>query len=244
MTISMNDSDENIDSPEAAGGAFADALTWLRMLLMPVVVFLIWKGWQPVEAGGIDLGLTILASVLFAIAAITDIFDDFMGGNERSIHRRFGYLDDVADTVLVVGTLAALLFVVARANFLSWTFMIPAVILIGREVVVGLLKGFELSRYILPDTRLSNWKSGLSMLATCLLLASPWLQTWFDKIRAGEAHVAEVFATTSPWVWIAGEVCLWIAALLSVVTAIAIFRMDFSESAIEPEVVKNTGDAA
>jgi len=53
------------------------------------------------------LSLTLLASTLFAIAAFTDIFDDFLGGNERSIHRRFGYLDDIADTVLVVGTLAA-----------------------------------------------------------------------------------------------------------------------------------------
>ena len=127
----MNNSDENIDTPEAAGGAFADSLTWLRMLIMPVIAFLIWKGWQPVESGGIDLGLTLLASALFAIAAITDIFDDFLGGNKRSVHRRFGYLDDVADTVLIVGTLAALLFVVARAEFLHWPFLIPAVILIG-----------------------------------------------------------------------------------------------------------------
>jgi phosphatidylglycerophosphate synthase len=243
MTISMNDSDENLETPEAAGGAFADALTWLRMLIMPVVAFLIWKGWQPVDAGGIDLGLTLLASVLFAIAAITDVFDDFLGGNERSIHRRFGYLDDVADTVLVVGTLAALLFVVARAEFLHWTFMIPAVILIGREVVVGLFKGFELSRYILPNTLLSNLKSGLSMLATCLLLASPWLQTWFDKFRAGENQVAEVFAATSPGVWIAGEITLWVAAVLSIATAVAIFRLDFSDIDIETDDSSNTGDA-
>ena len=94
MTTSMN-SDDNIDNPKAAGGAFADALTWLRMLLMPIVAFLVWKGWQPVDAGGIDLSLTLLASALFAIAAFTDIFDDFLGGNERSVHRRFGYLDDI-----------------------------------------------------------------------------------------------------------------------------------------------------
>ena len=72
--------DDNINSPEAAGGAFADALTWLRMLLMPLVVFLIWKGWQPVAQGGIDLSLTLLASALFIVAALTDVFDDFFGG--------------------------------------------------------------------------------------------------------------------------------------------------------------------
>lgn len=221
-------SDDNIDNPKAAGGAFADALTWLRMLLMPLVAFLIWKGWQPVEQGGIDMSLTLLASALFVVAALTDVFDDFLGGGERSVHRRFGYLDDVADTVLVVGTLVALLFVVHRAGYMSWTFLVPAVILIGRELIVGLFKGFELARFIVPDTLLSNLKSGLSMLGTCLLLASPWLQVWVDRARAGTDKVEETFATASPAVWVTGEICIWVAAALSIVTAIALFRTDFS----------------
>ncbi|MEP3653604.1 MAG: CDP-alcohol phosphatidyltransferase family protein [Litorimonas sp.] len=220
--------DDAIESPKAAGGAFADALTWLRILIMPLVAFLIWKGWQPVDMGGIDLGLTLLASALFAIGALTDIFDDFLGGNERSVHRRYGYLDDVADTVLVVGTLLALLFVVHRAGLMSWLFLVPAVVLIGREIFVGLFKGFELSRYYLPDTLLSNLKSGLSMLATCLLLASPWLQSWIDRMMAGEDKVAEIFATSSPAIWIAGMLILWVAAILSVVTAVGLFRTDFT----------------
>ena len=227
MTTSMK-TDDTVDSPKAVGGAFADALTWLRILIMPLVAFLIWKGWQPVDAGGIDLGLTLLASVLFAIGALTDIFDDFLGGNERSIYRRFGYLDDIADTVLVVGTLSALIFVVNRAGIMSWVFLVPAAVLIGREILVGLFKGFELSRYYFPDTLLSNLKSGLSMLATCLLLASPWLQLWIDRMMAGEDKIAEVFATSSPGVWIAGQVILWIAAVLSVITGIGLFRTDVS----------------
>ncbi len=227
MTISKK-TDDTIDNPKAAGGAFADALTLLRILITPLVVFLVWKGWQPVDAGGIDLGLTLLASAVFAIAALTDIFDDFLGGNERSAHRRFGYLDDIADTVLVVGTLSALLFVLHRANLMTWVFFIPAAIIIGREILVGLFKGFELSRYYVPDTLLSNLKSGTSMLGSCLLLASPWLQAWIDRMKAGEDKVAEVFATSSPGVWIAGMAILWIAAILSIITAIGLFRSDFS----------------
>jgi len=233
MTTSTND--DIIDSPEEAGGAFADALTFLRIMLMPLIAFLIWKGWQPVEAGGIDIGLTLLASELFCIAALTDIFDDFLGGNERSIYRRFGFLDDVADTVLVVGTLVALLVVLNRADMLAWTFVIPAVILIGREICVGLFKGYELSRYIWPDTKLSNAKSGFSMLAVCLLLASPWLQSWIDKARAGTDQVADVFAATSPWVWGVGTICLWIAALLSIITAVILFRAKLDVSLLEEE---------
>ena len=227
MTISTK-TDDTIQSPKAAGGAFADALTWLRILIMPLVAFLIWKGWQPVEAGGIDIGLTLLASALFAIGALTDIFDDFLGGNERSVYRRFGFLDDVADTVLVTGTLMALIFVVHRAGLMTWVFLVPAVMLIGREIIVGLFKGFELSRYYFPDTLLSNFKSGLSMLATCLLLASPWLQAWIDRMFAGTDKVAEVFASSSPLVWIVGMAILWVAAFLSIITAVSLFRTDVS----------------
>lgn len=227
MTTSTKTEDE-IDSPKAVGGAFADGLTWLRILVMPLVAFLIWKGWQPVDAGGIDIGLTVLASALFAIGALTDIFDDFLGGNERSMHRSFGYLDDVADTILVVGTLMALIFVIHRAGLMSWLFVVPAGVLIGREVIVGIFKGYELSRFILPDTFLSNLKSGLSMLATCLLLASPWLQSWIDRKMAGTENVADVFATSSPTVWIIGQILLWVAAIVAILSAIDVFRTDFS----------------
>ena len=66
------------------------------------------------------------------------------------------------------------------------------------------------------------------MLATCLLLASPWLQAWFDRAFTAAADVEQVFTTTSPTIWIAGQIILWVAAVISVVTAVQIFRTDFS----------------
>lgn len=226
----MNEQD-TLDSKAEAGGVLADALTWSRILLMPIVVFLIWKGWQPVDQGGINLGLTVLASALFLIAALTDIVDDYLGGNERSVHRRYGYLDDIADNILIMGTLAALLYVIARADMLSWIFAIPAIVIIAREVIVCMFRGYELSRYIVPDSKMTNAKSGLSMFATCLLLASPWLQGWLDQLRASPDNVAEVFATTSPWVWMVGQGLLWVAATLSVVSAVILFKTPLDNSA-------------
>lgn len=226
----MNEQD-TLDSKAEAGGVLADALTWSRILLMPIVVFLIWKGWQPVDQGGINLGLTVLASALFLIAALTDIVDDYLGGNERSVHRRYGYLDDIADNILIMGTLAALLYVIARADMLSWIFAIPAIVIIAREVIVCMFRGYELSRYIVPDSKMTNAKSGLSMFATCLLLASPWLQGWLDQLRASPDNVAEVFATTSPWVWMVGQGLLWVAATLSVISAVILFKTPLDNSA-------------
>jgi len=228
MTTSTN-SDE-IQSAAGLGGALADCFTLLRILLMPAVAFLIWKGWQPVSEGGIDLALTLLASFLFVVAALSDMVDDYLGGSQRSAHRRFGYLDDIADSILVIGTLLALLYVTRRAGLSSWVFTVPAAILILREIVIGLFKGFELSRYGWPDTKLSAMKAAFSMLAVCLLLASPWLQVWIDKLTAGD-DVAGAFATNSPWVWAMGQAVLWIAAVLSLITAKQIFQTDFKAAA-------------
>jgi len=228
MTTSTNKSDSDVaaEAPltsEAAGGALADSLTLARLLVTPLVMFLIWTAWQPLAEGGIDLSLTAVASMLFVIAAITDIFDDYFGGAARSVHRKFGYLDDVADTVLVVGTLLMLLYVLSRADMLSWTILVPAVIVIGREIAVGLLKGFELSRFGWPDNLLSNLKGGFSVLAVCLLLGAPWIQNWIDSSRANAENIMEVYNTASPWVWMVGTAALWVAAVFSILSAWKIF---------------------
>lgn len=211
----MTDADQV--SPKEAGGALADALTLARILITPVIMALIIFYWP-------DTQMAVFASVLFIVAALTDIFDDFFGGDSQSTYRKFGWVDDVADTVLIVGCLIALSIVLFRAKMFAWPFAIPALIIIGRELGVGLVKGYELSRFGWPDTKLSNAKSGLSMLAVCILVASPWLTQALDKMRANRVDPVEVFDAASPWIWIGGQTILWIAAVLSIITAIQIFR--------------------
>jgi len=97
MTISTNKTDE--EESTAAGGAIADALTLIRLVLTPIIMIIIIKGWP-------DLNMAILASFLFIIAAFTDFLDDYFGGTENAPNRKFGWFDDIADIVLVVGTQA------------------------------------------------------------------------------------------------------------------------------------------
>jgi len=207
----------DLDAAENIGGAFADGLTLIRLLLTPVIMFLIIKFW-PITA------MAALASVLFLIAALTDIFDDYFGGTERSVFRKFGHFDDVADTVLCTGTLAAMLFVTQRAGFLAWPFAVPALIIIAREIIVGLVKGKAIATYGWPDNFLSSAKSGLIMLGVCILVATPWLTQWFDALRANEANVVDVFNNASPVIWIIGEIILWLGAIFSILSAIKIFK--------------------
>jgi len=218
MTTSTNDSaSQNADVLEETGGAFADGLTLIRILLTPAIMFLIIKFW-PLTA------MAALASVLFLVAALTDIFDDYFGGTETSVFRRFGHWDDVADTILCTGTLAALLFVTHRAGFLAWPFAVPALIIIAREILVGFVKGKQISIYGWPDNFLSSAKSFFIMLGVCILVATPWLTQWFDALRANEANVVEVFNNASPMIWVIGEIALWIGAVFSILSAIKIFK--------------------
>lgn len=221
----MNDQYDAV-TQDGLGGAFADGLTLVRLLVTPVIMALILWQWP-------DPQIAILASVLFIVAAVTDIFDDWFGGASRSLTRRYGYLDDIADTVLIVGGLTALAIVLFRGGLMHWAFAVPVVILIGREMLVGLLKGFELSRYGWPDNVISNTKTAFAMLGTTLLVGSPWLTQLWDRLRAGDDRVMEVYSAGSPAIWIIGQACLWIAAVFSLISAYKIltFKREIAETA-------------
>lgn len=198
-------------------GAFADGLTLIRLVLTPVVMAIIIMGWPALNAA-------LLATFLLIIAALTDIWDDIIGGSERSAARQFGWFDDIADIVLIIGTLIALLFVVWQNGVLGWAFAVPALLLIGREITVGLLKGYEFSKFGWPTTKWGWLKNTLTIFAVCILLSSPWLTAWIDMQRIDDGNVVEIFNTTSPHVWIAGQCLLWIAAIISIFTGFAILK--------------------
>lgn len=197
--------------PDEAGGAFADGLTLVRFAVTPIIMALIIWQWP-------DPQVAILASFLFIIAALSDIFDDYFGGSARSVTRRFGYLDDAADTVLIVGVLLALSYVLWQNGLFHWAFAIPVCVMIAREAIVGLVKGYELSRFGWPDNFPSNAKAGFAMLGTVLLLGSPWLTQALDRFRAGTDKAMDVYNTGSPAIWIAGQVALWIAMIFSLLS--------------------------
>ncbi|MEL6687730.1 MAG: CDP-alcohol phosphatidyltransferase family protein [Pseudomonadota bacterium] len=209
-------------SPEETGGAFADALTLLRLLVTPVIMGLILWRWPEVE-------ISILASALFVIAAVTDILDDVFGGSARSAMRRYGYLDDVADTVLTLGVLIALSIVLWQNDLLHWAYLVPVIILIGREVLVGIVKGYQLSRFGWPDNPISNAKGAFAMLGVSLLVASPWLTQLFDRLRAGTDQTMEVYGAASPMIWVIGQLCLWLAAIFSILSGYRIITRNLAD---------------
>ncbi|WP_371397359.1 CDP-alcohol phosphatidyltransferase family protein [Fretibacter rubidus] len=222
----MNESSDTSDmTPSKMGGAFADGLTLIRFLLTPIVMFVIIKmGWP-------DLAPAVLATSLFIVAAVTDFLDDIIGGSKKSVHRQFGWFDDIADLVLIIGTLIALACVINEAGLMGWAFAVPVVVLIAREVIVGLVKGYEFSRYGWPSTKWLSLKNTLTFIAVCTLLASPWITAWLNSLTTADADLMAVYGSNSAGVWMFAQGMLWIAAIISVLTGIKLLRMPKNKTA-------------
>ncbi len=133
--------------------------------------------------------------VLFIAAGITDFFDGYLARRNSQTSKLGRFLDPVADKILVS---AVLLFLVAIDRISDWS-LIPAVIILCREIMVSGLREFlaEL-RVGMPVSKLAKWKTASQMLALCFLLGGPALQVQFDAALIGDILL-----------WVAGTLTVW-----------------------------------
>ncbi|MEJ2444038.1 MAG: CDP-diacylglycerol--glycerol-3-phosphate 3-phosphatidyltransferase [Exilibacterium sp.] len=104
----------------------ANQLTLLRIALIPllVVVFYLPYRWSyPVSA------------LIFSVAALTDWLDGYIARKYDQSTPFGAFLDPVADKLMVV--VALVLLVEAHAS--PW-FAVPAVVIVGREIVISALR--------------------------------------------------------------------------------------------------------
>lgn len=101
-------------------------LTYLRIGLIPAIVVAFYI---PGSFGH------VLATSLFALAAITDWFDGYLARNLNQATRLGAFLDPVADKLVVA---AALMLITAKMGNIFIT--IPAIIIISREIIVSALR--------------------------------------------------------------------------------------------------------
>lgn len=143
----------------------------------------------------------LAACAVFSAAAITDYFDGKIA-RQRKIVSDFGrMLDPIADKLLV----GAALMLLAGAARLSDAALLPAIVILLREILVsGLREYLAELRVGLPVTRLAKWKTGFQMAALGTLLA-------------GDSGAAAIGLSVLP-VSAIGEALLWTAALLTLVT--------------------------
>ena len=116
-----------VRTPDERAAAFLKGITYLRVVLTPVVMALVLVGYRVRYA-------YVVAAVLFAIAAATDFFDGRLARRWKQTTTLGTFLDTTADKLLVSGVLVAL---VSIGRTSAWI----AFIIIGREVVIMGLRG-------------------------------------------------------------------------------------------------------
>jgi cardiolipin synthase len=137
-----------------------------------------------------------LACGLFSLAAITDFLDGYIARvtKQQSAFGRF--LDPVADKLLVS---SALLMMVAFGQ-ISGLVILPALVILCREITVSGLREYLAGLQVsVPVSQLAKWKTTLQMVAIAVLIVG--------KNGPRDVPVVEI-----------GEIGLWIAAILTIVT--------------------------
>jgi CDP-diacylglycerol---glycerol-3-phosphate 3-phosphatidyltransferase len=152
-------------------------LTWLRILLIPVflVVFYFPDTWL----SGPQKNLT--ATILFAVAAITDWLDGYLARTLNQTSAFGAFLDPVADKLMVA---AALILLVGLARVDAPI----AVIIIGREIAISALREWMAkigkSRSVAVNF-LGKVKTACQMVAILLLLYHSMLFGIVDTQKLG-----------------------------------------------------------
>ena len=110
------------------------------------------------------------SALIFALAGITDWLDGYLARKLNQFTPFGAFLDPVADKLMVA---IALVLLVER--FDSWWFTIPAMIIIGREIVISALREWmaELgNRTSVAVSYVGKVKTTFQILAILVLLAA------------------------------------------------------------------------
>lgn len=136
-------------------------LTALRILLIPVlvIVFYLPTHWR-FEA----------AAVIFAVASFTDYLDGYLARRWGQITPFGAFLDPVADKLIVAVSLVLLVALHANA-----VLAVPALVIVGREIVVSALREWMAKYSQLRGVAVSflgKVKTASQMIAIFVLLAN------------------------------------------------------------------------
>ena len=103
-----------------------NALTYLRIALIPLIVVIFYLPW--VWAGPVS-------ALLFALAGVTDWLDGYLARRLGQESHFGAFLDPVADKLMV----AAVLVMVTQQSNSVWM-AVAAIVIIGREIAISALR--------------------------------------------------------------------------------------------------------
>ena len=163
-----------------------NALTWFRILAIPLVVVVFWwdEPWARPAAG-----------LLFALAGITDYFDGYLARRLGQTSSFGAFLDPVADKLIVATALVLLVQADPRVAL-----ALVATVIIGREITVSALR---------------EWMSEIGARARVAVSFFGKLKTTFQIIGIGFMLYREpmfgfgVYALGEVMLYVAAALTLW-----------------------------------
>ncbi len=188
--------------------ALPNALTVLRIVLVPlfVIAFVI-----PGDAA------RLVAFGIFVIAGVSDWLDGFAARKLKAGSDFGRMLDPIADKVLVA---VALMMLVAEGLFtqikpngmLSLLKLVPALIILSREILVSGLREFLSGLHVsVPVTAVAKFKTAVQMVAIGAMILTPLA----DIYLPGVPSLTYAFIAYA---------MLWVAAALTLYTGVVYFR--------------------
>ena len=205
-----------------------NTLTVLRLLAAPGVAIMFlyfhrpWADW--------------FALTLFVGAAITDWFDGYLARLWKQESKFGAMLDPIADKAMVV----IAIMVITGYNGMNPWLILPATLILFREVFVGGLREFLGQKSgQLKVTKLAKWKTTAQMIAIAVLFLGTGFEylngvamqgmtpeQYADAVTAGIADPIRACGKRdcASVAGDAGLVLMWIAAVLTAMTGWEYFR--------------------
>jgi len=175
----------------------ANILTMTRIVLIPIMIALFYI------PGPIAAWTNLF---LFAIAGITDFFDGYIARNNNETSAFGKFLDSIADKLVVI----IILIMLIAFDRLEGLWVLPAAIIVSREILVSGLREF-LGPYNIQVhvTKLAKWKTTVQMVTMGFLIAGDY---GYDLV---------------PYALEIGRYGLTIAAILTVITGWSYLKAGF-----------------
>jgi CDP-diacylglycerol---glycerol-3-phosphate 3-phosphatidyltransferase len=124
--------------------------------------------------------------VVLAIAALSDFLDGYLARSRNSSTTFGKFVDPLADTLLVICVLIAL---VEMQRVASWV----AMVIVAREFAVSGLRMIAASSEVIAASRLGKWKTFAQMVAILALM----LDTSHDTVDDVLVYIAVVLTVAS-----------------------------------------------
>ncbi|MGB1403218.1 MAG: CDP-diacylglycerol--glycerol-3-phosphate 3-phosphatidyltransferase [Porticoccaceae bacterium] len=178
-------------------------LTLVRIALIPLFIVVYYLPWEWSH---------FASAAIFGLAALTDWVDGFLARKLDQVTAFGAFLDPVADKLIVVAAIVLLL----EVHSTPW-FALPAIVIIGREIVISALREWMANLGVgdnVAVSMLGKIKTWVQMVAVALLLLAKPEQQWLMQI---------------------GFIAIYMAALMTIWSMIQYLRLAWPHLSVDAD---------